>query len=89
MTEENIEGENKEESKSEEKSSTESVEDSFIERKLTTVVELKCNLCHNKVQAGQVDPATFIVFCPKCHWAEFISTEQMKKLQEIEIEEPK
>ncbi len=88
MTEENIE-QNKKENKNEEKSSSELGEGSFIERKETKVVELKCNLCHNKVQAGQVDPATFIVFCPKCHWAEFLSTEQMKKLQEIEIEEPK
>jgi Zn finger protein HypA/HybF involved in hydrogenase expression len=88
MSEENIE-ENQKNETEEQSSSSELGEGSFIERKETTVVELRCNLCHNKVQAGQIDPATFIVFCPKCHWAEFINTEQMKKLQEIEIEEPK
>ena len=87
MSEENIDENRKNEN--EEKSSSELGEGSFIERKETKVVEIKCNLCHNKVQAGQVDPATWIVFCQKCHWAEFHSTEEMKKLQEIEIEEPK
>lgn len=59
-----------------------------IERKEEKVVKLVCKECHNQLTAGQVDPANFIIFCPKCKWAEFKTTDEMKKLQEIEIQEP-
>ena len=62
--------------------------DEMIERKEEVVIKLICKQCHNQVTAGQIDPATWIVFCPKCKWAEFKTTEEMKKLQEVDLKEP-